>query len=223
MLFCGASLLIFAILIMWIFAIWERNGEYTRMRREGKGNLSTLRLVNWEQMNLSKYSLVKTFAFGSILFLAFFFQWNIWTFYMKFPMMIVPHSLYFMFMAVSVLLFFGGGLIFINVFKEKFLMEYIQTEFPDNPRKGIFRMLLIEGLAVVFGLFLFTIVGIIAFYPILSSSLFGFLGWALVGVFIALYLVISVLEFLYPDKSQFAVSLFFPLFVFTIAAYFLHI
>ncbi|MFO8018359.1 MAG: alpha/beta fold hydrolase [Promethearchaeia archaeon] len=219
----GVCALLGGLIMIWLLSIWERRGEYRKMRNEGGTFFHSLRLVKWYQVDLSKYSIVKSITFGSVLYLAFFFQWNIWTFYMKFPMMIAPHSLYFIYMASSVLLFFGGMEFLVQIFKEKVLKDHIRIRFPESSRKGLFRLIVIEIVAAFFALFIYVMVGFIAFAPILSFSLFGNLSWLLAGFFALIYIAKRILNIFYPDKTQFALTIFVPFLLFTILAYFLHI
>ncbi|MGV9204176.1 MAG: alpha/beta hydrolase family protein [Promethearchaeia archaeon] len=223
MLITGASFLIIGMVTVGLLSIWKYKGHYRKMRNDGKSLFQSLHLVEWSRVNLSKYSIVKSITFGSVFYLGFFFQWNIWTFYMKFPMMMAPHSAYFIFMGLSVLLFFGGVELFVLIFKEKVLKDHIRTRFPASPRKGLYRLILIEILGVMFGLVIYALVGVVAFAPILRFALFGTLNWVLVGFFALIYLLTTILRIFYPDKTQFTVSIFVPLLLFTIVAYFLHI
>ncbi|MGV9199762.1 MAG: hypothetical protein ACOC4M_13210, partial [Promethearchaeia archaeon] len=113
--------------------------------------------------------------------------------------------------------------LFVLIFKEKVLKDHIRTRFPASPRKGLYRLILIEILGVMFGLVIYALVGVVAFAPILRFALFGTLNWVLVGFFALIYLLTTILRIFYPDKTQFTVSIFVPLLLFTIVAYFLHI
>ena len=102
--------------------------------------------IDWDRYDLATYRIAKSFTFGTALFLNFIFQYNIWAFYMKFPSIIGPHTVYYIFMVLAVLIFYAGVNLILKIVKE--------TTFKDNvdhkertPMKGLLTVLL-ETLAI---------------------------------------------------------------------------
>ena len=172
--------------------------------------------MDWERYSLTKYQLVKGFAFGSALFLNFFFQWNIWAFYMKFPMTMGPHSAFYLYMVLAVVAFFGGVQLMVRALKEKFLADHL-------PAERTWEKLAIEFLAACLGGVIIAVVGLIAFYPLLSFSLIGSLVLPLVVLLVGIYAASALVNAFCVERGLLGVVIFLPLTVFAVLAFFLHI
>lgn len=204
MLFMGIALVVFGI----IFIIILEKQEYEGI---------TVKQINWGLYTLDNYQILKGFTFGSVLFLNFMFQWNIWAFYMKFPMTMGPHSLYYLYMIIASALFFAGIQLFIKIMKEKVLKDNIETE------RSTVKKILIELLGTLFGLVMIIIIGYIAFVPLLSFSLLPDLTWGLVLIIAVIFLLIAVIKIFCTDRSILGYTIFLPICIFSVLAFFLHV
>jgi len=174
--------------------------------------------IQWSQYSLDKYQIIKGFSFGSALFLHLFFSWTIWAYFMKFPMPIGPHSPFYMIMMFALILFFGGFQVMMKILKEKFLKDSMTL-----PEKLSFKGVAIELLTVIFGTVLCFIVIYITFFPLFSSSLFGNLTVYLALLLAFIYLLTNVIKIFCVDRGIFGITVFFPLFIFGILGFLLHI
>lgn len=189
---------------------------YYLERSENEG--ITFQQIDWRRFTLDKYGILKNFTFGSFLFLNFIFQWNIWAFFMKFPMTMGPHSWYYGYLVVATALFFGGMQLIIKIFKEKILKDNIQVNREDKLKD-----ILIELFATAFGIVIYVFVVGVAFLPVLTTSLLPNLTWALITIFIVIFLVTSVMKIFCTERGVFGYSIFLPILIFSILAYFLHV
>jgi len=198
-----------------IFLITGISFLYITEKKENEGFRFTE--LNWSKYGLSKYQIIKGITFGSVLFLNFFVQYTLYAFYMKFPIMMGPHSIYYLYICLAVLLFFGGIQILSKILKEKLFRDNINIR--DNKLRKIF-IELFNGFLI---LIILGVVTYFAFYPVLKTSLFGNLTWYAVGLFVLIYLITNIIKLFCVDKGVFGISIFFPLYIFAILAFFLHI
>ena len=185
---------------------------------KGENEGIKFRQIQWSRYTINKYQIIKSFMFGSILFLNFYFSWNIWAYFMKFPMTMGPHSAYYIYMVLAIILFFGGFELIIKIFKEKFLKDNI-----DISEGKTLRLIPINILTVIIGTVFCFIVIYIAFSPILNSSLFGNLTVYLALIIAVIYLLANILKILSVERGLFGVGVFFPLFILGILGFLLHI
>jgi len=174
--------------------------------------------IPWTRYSLNRYGIMKSVVYGSALFLNFFVQYNLFAFFMKFPMIMGPHSPFYMIMIMAVIMFFGGVQILIKILKEKFLLDNIEI-----PEKAIGKKILVEIITGVIGIVIYVGVIYIAFAPLLADTLFGNLAIYLALLFGGIYLITSIIKLLCADKGVFGVSVFFPLLIFAILGFLLHI
>jgi len=174
--------------------------------------------IPWGRYTLSRYGILKSVVYGSALFLNFFVQWNMWAFFMKFPMIMGPHSPFYMIMILAVIMFFGGVQILIKVLKEKFLIDNIKI-----PERALGKKLLVEIIAGIMGTLIYVGVIYFAFAPLLADTLFGNLAIYLALLFGGIYLITSIIKLFCADKGVFGVSVFFPLLIMAILGFLLHI
>ena len=182
-----------------------------------------LKNVDWNTYGLDKYQLIKSVSFGSVLFLSIYIQWNIQAFFLKFPTRISPHSGYYFFMVFAVLLFFGGIQLMVKIFKEKILKIKVDALLGDYSRKELISNIIVEIGATLFTLFITFLLVFIAFAPLLNTGLFGNLALLLALIFIGLSLITDILKIVCIDRGLFGISIFFPLLLFSILAFFLKI
>jgi pimeloyl-ACP methyl ester carboxylesterase len=201
----GATFLITGILFIYILEKKENEGIKFKQ-------------IQWSRYTLDKYQIVKSFTYGSVLFLSFFFSWNIWAFFMKFPMMMGPHSVFYIYMVLALILFFGGFQVIIKILKEKFIKDNMEI-----PEKITAKKLSIEILTVIIGSVLCFIVIYIAFNPLFTSSLFGDLTVYIALLIALIYLLTNVIKIFCVDRGIFGITIFFPLFIFGILGFLLHI
>ncbi len=206
----GIVLLVGGIVLAFLFE--KRKNDQTKF-----GNIS------WERYGLDKYSTIRGITFGSVLFLNFFFEWNIWVYYLKFPMPMGPHSIYYLYMALAVVLFFGGFQVILKIFKENALKGVQQNASPTTERKGKFKKILIEVESTVFGCFLLAVGVYLAFYLYFYSEIFGNFSHLIVLFVLVVYLITNIFKIINIDRSIFGISVFVPLLLFCILAYLLHI
>jgi len=210
MLFLGSIFLISGILI--IFFIERRNDH-------GK----SFKKIDWQKYTLGKYQIIKSLTSGSVIFLNILFAWNILAFYMKFPMMIGPHSMYFLYAAIAVVLFFAGVQLFVKILNENIVKDKININKTGSRKKQILLKGLVELVGFLIGLSIIISVSFITFYSLLDSRLFGNLTFLLVFYLSIIYLITSLIRILSVDKCIFGISIFIPLTFFAVIAFFLHI
>jgi len=174
--------------------------------------------IEWKRYALDKYQILKSFTFGSVLFLNFYVQWNIYVFFMKFPMPMGPHSLFYIYMGLAVILFFGGVQILIKILREKFLIDNI-----PNSEKALEKKIIVGLSTGCIGFILYLGIIYISFRPLLDGTLFGNLTFYLAILFGAIYLITSVIKLFCVDKGIFGISVFLPLWLISIIAYMAHI
>lgn len=174
--------------------------------------------IPWNRYTLNRYGILKSIVYGSALFLNFFVQYNIFAFYMKFPMIMGPHSPFYAIMIIAVILFFGGVQILIKILKEKFLLDNI-----DIPENSLGKKILVEVITGIIGTLLYAGVIYFAFAPLLADTLFGNLAIYLALLFGGIYLITSIIKLFCADKGVFGVSAFFPLLIIAILGFLLHI
>jgi len=191
---------------------------------EKKENSSfKLNRTDWKTFGLDKYEVIKSVSFGSVLFLSIFFQWNIQTYFLKFPMRIAPHSVYYLFMVFSVLLFFGGIQLMVKIFKEKILKNKVNLLLRDKSRKEMFSSIIVEVGSSLFTMLIAFLLIFIAFAPLLNTTLFGNLAVFLALFFVIICLITDLIKILCVDRGNFGISIFLPLLIFTIIGFFLRI
>ena len=203
MLVMGSIFLIGGISLIIFFESKEKNKLFSKM-------------INWEKYSLDKYQILKNLVFGSVIFLNILFQWNIWAFYMKLPTMIAPHSIYYLYAALGIALFFAGIHLLVKILRKNILKSTSQ------PNKRLWKTL-IDLLSILFGLIIIIIVSFIAFTFLLNTSLFGNLVIPLVLVLLGAYFISSIIDMFYGEKGIFGIAMFVPLTAFTILAFFIHI
>ncbi len=179
--------------------------------------------VSWERYGLDKYSTIRGITFGSVLFLNFFVQWNIWVYYLKFPIPMGPHSIYYLYMALAVVLFFGGLQVIIKIFKENVLKGVKQNTMTSTERKEKLKKILIEVKSTGFGCVLLAVSVYLAFYLYFNSEIFVNFSHIIVLLVLSVYLITNVSKIFSIDRSLFGISAFLPLLLFCILAYLLHI
>ena len=183
----------------------------------------SLKDVDWNNYDLDKYQVIKSVSFGSVLFLSIYIQWNIQAFFLKFPTRIAPHSAYYFFMVLAVLLFFAGIQLMVKIFKEKILKIKVDALLTDYSRKELISNIIVEIGASLFTLLITFLLIFVAFSPLLNTVLFGNLALFLALVFIGLCLITDILKIICIDRGLFGISIFFPLLLFSILAFFLKI
>ncbi|MHA1291311.1 MAG: alpha/beta hydrolase family protein [Promethearchaeota archaeon] len=208
MLLIGTTFLISGILL--IIFIEKKQNEGMKINQ-----------IEWGTYSLDKYQLIKSITFGSVLFLNFFFQWNIWAFYMKFPMIMGPHSIYYIYMIFAIITFFGGIQLFVKILKEKFLKDNISLA--TSEKRSVSKLILIESLSFLLGILIIIVATYIIFEPLLNTELFGDLTILIVELFVVLFIITNIIKIFCVDRGVFGISVFLPLIFFTIIAFFLHI
>ena len=190
-----------------------------------KKEIPNIRLKNieWETYALDKYQIIKSVSFGSVLFLSIFFQWNIQAYFLKFPMRIAPHSVYYLFMVFSVLLFFGGIQLMTKIFKERILKNKVNILLSDYSRKEILSKIIVEIGSSLFTFLTVFLLIFIAFAPLLNTMLFGNLAVFLALLFVGICLITDLIKIFCVDRGNFGFSIFLPLLIFAILAFFLRI
>ncbi len=183
----------------------------------------SLKDVDWKTYGLDKYQVIKSVSFGSVLFLSIYIQWNIQAFFLKFPMRIAPHSVYYLFMVLTVLFFFGGIQLMVKIFKERILRNKVDALLGDYSRKEMLSNVIVEIGASMFALLSVFLLIFIAFAPLLHTMLFGNLAVFLALIFVGICLITDVIKIICVDRGNFGISIFFPLLIFTIMAFFLRI
>ncbi|MFX1393303.1 MAG: alpha/beta hydrolase family protein [Promethearchaeota archaeon] len=204
MLVMGSIFLVGNIYLIIFFENKEKNKFFSKM-------------INWEKYTLDKYQILKNLVFGSVIFLNILFQWNIWAFYMKLPTMIAPHSIYYLYAALGIALFFAGIHLIVKILKKNILKS------SSKSNKCLWNNIMIELLTILFGLIIIMIVSFITFTFLLNTSLFGNLVIPLVLVLSVAYVIASVIDMVYGEKGVFGIRMFVPLTLFTFLAFFFHI
>ena len=184
---------------------------------------SPLAKINWGRYSLDKYQILKSLTFGSVIFLNILVQWDIMAFYMKFPMMIGPHSIYFLYAALAFVLFFAGIHIFIKILKEKVLKEKLRVSKAESQLKKLGLNILIEALAIILGLIMISLIVFISYSALLNTKLFGNFTYQLLLYLGIIYLIAYAIYLISVEKGFMGVPIFIPLTLFTVIAFFFHI
>ncbi|MGQ4873876.1 MAG: alpha/beta hydrolase family protein [Promethearchaeia archaeon] len=188
-----------------------------RLKHEG----ITFSQIKWEKYSLSRYDVAKGITYGSLLFLNFIFQYNIWAFYMKFPPTIGPHSIFYALAILGIGTFFLGLNLFIKVIKELVFLDHIKI-FRENGKKDYKKLFAIEAISFFIGLSVITIIGYICLFPLLYS-IFGDLTIIATTLLIVIYIISYIINVFSSEKSIFGASTFIPIALFTIIAFLAHI
>lgn len=204
MLFIGLVLLFGSILVIYLLK------RRTKERNYGNN-------INWQNYALDKYQLLKNFVLGSAIFLNIMFQWTMFAFFMKFPFIIGPHSIYYLYAAVAITIFFTGIYLLTALFKNNVL----EPKF--NTKQKFARKVLVELLVVSFGLFTICIISFFSFYLLLNTTLFGNLVYFLIFVLAIIFLITSFIDKVCGEKGIFGIKIFVPLILFSLFAFFFHI
>ena len=183
----------------------------------------SLKDVDWNIYGLDKYQVIKSVSFGSVLFLSIHIQWNIQAYFLKFPTRIAPHSVYYFFMVLAVLSFFGGIQLMAKIFKERILRNKVEPLFGEYSRKEMLSNIIVEIGASIFTLLSVFLLILIAFAPLLNTILFGNLIVFLALIFVGICLITDLIKIICVDRGNFGISIFFPLLIFSILAFFLRI
>jgi len=157
-----------------------------------------LKDVDWNVYGLDKYQVIKSLSFGSVLFLSIYIQWNIQAYFLKFPTRIAPHSVYFFHMALAILFFFSGIQLMTKIFKERILRNKVDILLGEYSRKEFLSNVIVE-------------IGS-SFFTLLSVFLLIFISCTPL-----LHTVICV------DRGIFGISIFLPLLIISILAFFIKI
>jgi hypothetical protein len=179
--------------------------------------------IDWNSYALDKYQVIKSVSFGSVLFLSIFFQWNIQAYFLKFPMRIAPHSVYYLFLVFSVLLFFSGIQLLVKIFKERILRNKVNFLLHENSRKEMFFNIIVELGSSLFTLLIAFLLIFITYALLLNTTLFGNLAVLLALLFVVICLLTDLIKILCVDRGNFGISIFLPLLIFTIFGFFLRI
>ncbi|MFX0071241.1 MAG: alpha/beta hydrolase family protein, partial [Candidatus Hermodarchaeota archaeon] len=223
----GISLFVGGLLL--IFIIEEKKHIHTKSKR-----------VDWKKYHLGKYQILKSLVFGSILFMNIIFQLVVWAFYMKFPFMIGPHSIYFFYAAFGVVIFFAGVQILTKLIKENLVKEASKEKNRQSITKSRALKIFDNLLPTIFGLIVISITITISLYHLFDSitmrQFFNFIFsrilksspnieaiYYIVVLFCIIYLVTGLIKKVFKDKGNFGVSIFVPLLFFMIIAFILHI
>ena len=111
----------------------------------------------------------------------------------------------------------------VKIFKEKILKIKVDALLGDYSRKELISNIIVEIGATLFTLFITFLLVFIAFAPLLNTGLFGNLALLLALIFIGLSLITDILKIVCIDRGLFGISIFFPLLLFSILAFFLKI
>jgi hypothetical protein len=174
--------------------------------------------LDWKRYTLDNYSLLKNIVFGSSLFLNFIIQWNLWAFFMKFPMTMGPHSGYYIIMIIAAGLFFGGVQLLVKIFKEKGLKDNLEFSKDELGKR-----ILIELLGVLLGMGILTVVSGVVFWTVVPASLFPGLIWGAVAIVLVFYLLTFIIKMICMERGVFGYTIFLPILLFNILAFFLHV
>ncbi|MHA1147707.1 MAG: alpha/beta hydrolase family protein [Promethearchaeota archaeon] len=204
----GTIMLIGGIIIIWFLE--KRAYEGIKFRQ-----------INWGKYDLGKYEFARSFMFGSALFLNFIFQYNIWAFYMKFPSILGPHSIYYIYAVAAIIIFYASVNLVLKIIKEAVFKDNMQLE--HEGKKRIAWLAAIEFIVFALGLVFFGILAYIAFFPILNTYLFGNMTMIMVYFLCGMYLIATIVRIFSSDRGVFGVEIFIPLALFTIVAFLFHI
>jgi hypothetical protein len=183
----------------------------------------SLKDVDWNTYGLDKYQVIKSVSFGSVLFLSIYVQWNIQAYFLKFPTRIAPHSIYYLYMVLAVLFFFGGIQLMAKIFKERILRSKVDDLLSDYSRKELLSNVIVEIGSSMFTLLSVFLLIFISFAPLLHSTLFGNLAVFLALIFMGICLITDLIKIICIDRGNFGIWIFLPLLIFVIITFFLRI
>lgn len=194
----GITLIVGSLLLIFYFE--KRENENVKFKA-----------INWEKYKLSKYQLVSSAAFGVAMAMVIIFQYTIISYVLKFPMMFGPHSLYYIYVAIAVVLFAIG----LEIINEGILNKLLLDE------KDRSTMIKSKILVIILGTIINFLVGTLLFYPFLGLNSLGNFAFYVGLAFAAIYLITRVLNLFAIERGILNSAIFYPLFFLFILGFFM--
>lgn len=210
MLIVGLYLLIAGVLTIYKIEAYENEGI-------------TFRQIQWNRYGLSRYQLSKGFCIGSVFFLTFYIILAMFAHYAKFPMMMGPHSFFYLFMVLAVVLFFGGFQVIVHIVKQKTFLETVELDDDRDSKQGVLTRILVNCAMLLIGGILLAVLVYFSFFELFSFDLLGDLTWGLVIAFVFIYILSNTIHILNIRNSSFGITVFLPLLLISIIMFFFHI
>ncbi|MBN1802212.1 MAG: hypothetical protein JW891_11935 [Candidatus Lokiarchaeota archaeon] len=177
----------------------------------------------WNTFGLDKYNLIRSFTFGSVIYLSLLLQWNLWSYFLKFPFRISPQSIYFVFVLISVALYFGSIEIIVKVLKESYLKPLLERKFLTKNRAKQIIVPILEFLSFLLGLAIQLLVVSIAFSFLLNQILFERVFGVAIATFILTYISSYIVKLVSVEKRVLGIPIFVPIIIFSVIGFLFHI
>jgi pimeloyl-ACP methyl ester carboxylesterase len=169
--------------------------------------------ITWKEFGMDRYSLFRSIVFASAVGLNFLFFYNIIVFYLKFPFLFGARSPYIIFILFSVMAFSLG----IHLWIETIIRRFLNVRFAHLGKKKLWGICTLIGFGVV------TLAGYF-----FSIVFFDFGLWFNVSFYAGLlfgvgYVIARLVELTAVEKGLLSSSIYFPLLIILVGAYFLKI
>ena len=140
-------------------------------------------------------------------------MYGIMAHYLKFPMMLGPHSFYYIYVAIAVVVFAIG----LEIVNEGILNKYLlDKRSRDNTIKS-------KLIVISLGALINFIVGTLLFYPLLGFNSIGRFAFYVGLTFAAIYLITRLINLIFIERGILCSAIFYPLFFLFILGFFMRI